>query len=339
MEAGKLRWRDRLALLAKAPSTRMARQVAFKWQEHLTPEQLEALNRHAVKILSEVDYSKVPHKIANMLFSGEAVLANPFLVHYVRPAVRMARTNGYEIANIPIITNPSLTFGGMAVELAPNLRVAELPFGLIFMLREIGRGIVSLNNAMQKGKFEKSKVSAYLCATISLLMFEPLAKIYPILQNTFESTTSFSDKILATRATHALGVFLILHEIGHICCHHKFGLNENDERREMQEHEADVFAVECILAAKAANQRVSPFKDAMLIYICGLFVLMDISANETGLNLDGYPSFKSRYLRILEDAHASTEVRETVEKMGFEVQMAIKPASERVEIVKGMNGL
>ncbi|OWV69631.1 hypothetical protein ATY77_20920 [Rhizobium sp. R634] len=338
MEAVKLRLRDRLALLAKVLSSRIARQVALKSQEHLTPPQLEALNRHVDLILSEVDYSKVPREVADMLLSAEAVLANPFLIHYIRPAVRMARGNGYEIGNIPIITNPSLTFGGMAVELTSDLRVAELPFGLVFMLREIGRGIVSLNNAIKMKKIEKTSVSAYLCATISLLMFEPFVKTYPIFQNVFESTTSCSDKILATQATHALGVFLILHEVGHICCHHAFDLDD-DERREMQEHEADIFAVKCMLAAKRRNQRFSAFNDAMLTYICGLFVLMDVGANETGLDLSGYPSFKSRYLRILENANASAEVRQAVRNMDSEVQKAAKPASERVEIVKTIMGL
>ncbi|KSV67429.1 hypothetical protein N185_30565 [Sinorhizobium sp. GW3] len=333
MEAGKLRWRDRLALLAKIPSQRIARQLALKWQEDLTPKQLEALNHHAALILSEVD-PKIPREIVNL----QTVLANPFLVHYIRPAVRMARKNGYEIGDIPIITNPSLTCGGEAVELAPDLRVVELPFGLIFMLREIGRGIVSLSNAMQRGSFEKTKVSAYLCATISLFMFHPLGKIYPLLKRVFDSTTLLN-KIRAAQATHILGVFLILHEIGHICCNHDLSQYENEKLREQQEHEADLFAVDCMLAVKRSSPRFSAIRDAMLIHICGLFVLMDIGANETGLALDGYPSFKSRYQRILENVDVSAVVRGAVRSMDFEVQMAVKPANERIQAVKKMIGL
>jgi hypothetical protein len=338
METRKFTWRDRLVLLlAKLPSKRMARRVALGWQEGLAPPQLAELYLHVDSIRDQTDSSKLPNELAELLYSVDAILANPFLVHYIRPAIRMAKANGYEIGNIPIITNPSLTFGGAAVPL-PNLCIAELPLGIIFMLREIARGIVSLNNTIQYKKIDKSKQFAYSCSVLSLLMFDKFTDVYPIFFDLFEATTPISEKIFATQATHVLGVFLILHEIGHICCNHDFTLPKGSERRKRQEHEADLFAVECLFAIQRDNPRYTPLRDIMLVYICGLFAIMETGADCNNIDIEGYPRFQDRYLEILAKFDASGKVRKAVMDFHFEVRLASEVAKTQMADIRTLLG-
>jgi hypothetical protein len=105
----------------------------------MSSQQWEALLARADESTRSLDLTGVPVQLRWFLYSPQSMLCHPLLVHYIRPARRMASAAGYATSNIPVITNPNLTFGGHALRLQPsNLTIAEIPLGLVFLFRELG---------------------------------------------------------------------------------------------------------------------------------------------------------------------------------------------------------
>src|SRR3954447_3877285 len=101
-------------------------------------------------------------------------------------------------------------------------------------------------------------------------------------------------------ATEARGMshFLILHEVGHICKNHNLG-PLSDAQRRRQEHEADVFAMECLFSMKRGNAIFEPFRKMSMTHVCNLLSVMEAEFDASGVALDGYPSFKDRRITLL----------------------------------------
>jgi hypothetical protein len=327
MEHPRFNWGARIALLSQWYSIRLARKKGLELRQAMGTEQWEALIARAAENSRHLDLSSVPDQFRSFLFSPESMLCHPLLVHYIRPAMRMASAAGYVATGVPVITNPNLTFGGHAFELEPSaLKIAEIPLGLVFLFRELGRGILNLHNAIQNEQERDIPPSSKACLLLSSLIYQPATVVFQLGETLFKKT-SFKNKLYATQITHVLGVFVILHEIGHICKGHNLTpFSEEESKR--QEHEADIFAVECLFAPKRDNPRYAPFRKIQMIAVCNLLTLMDIHADASAANLYGYPSFKERRLKLLGHFGATDGVSKAVTEAisSFELEVRRSPA-------------
>ena len=312
MVAPKFGWFDKILILARARSSRSTQLRILQTYSKRTPEQKKELDRRIALSCNAQALSEIPSELVNFLFSPQAMLAHPLLVPFIRPATRLARANGYDIVGIPIITSPVLTFGGQAEQLDSGLKVAEIPLGFIFLLREIGRGILNLHHAIQCEETDKAESFADVCSQLSKLIYRPAAEAFNLGQNHF-GKTSFSYKLFATHVSHVLGVFTILHEVCHICKNHNLKPWSHEQIQE-QEFDADIFAVECIFSSKKDSKMYDQWRNQMLIYVCDLFSLMEVELNVSGGELNGYPSFDARRINLLDNFKANEQVRTAVDK-------------------------
>jgi hypothetical protein len=304
----------------------LSRRRALELLQSLNSAQRVELLERIKKAQNKLVLSRMPDDIAKLLFSPQAMLVHPLLIHYIRPAIRMASARGYDASEIPIITNPELTFGGQAVPLASSsLKIAEIPLGLVFLLRELGRGIVNLHNAIQYKESEKVRLFAKACVQLSALIYEPAPVAFSMGEHLFKKIP-FSYKLYAAQASHVLGVFLILHEAGHICRNHNLDpwSDEQIEKIPDQEHQADIFAMECLLSIKKDNPKFQVFRDIEMIYVCDLLSLMEIEFEASGQSLNGYPSFKDRRVTLLSQFESTDDVRNAVILFEQELRRAQK---------------
>jgi hypothetical protein len=177
------------------------------------------------------------------------MLCHPLLIHHIRPATRFASAAGYVTSGIPLITSPDLTFGGRALRLqSSNLAIAEIPLGLVFLFRELGRGIINLHDAIRYKQPQGIDLFAKSCSLLAYLIYQPAPVVFNMGQELVKNT-SLKYKIYASQITQVLTAFVVLHEIGHICKNHNMD-PFSDEESKRQEHEADIFAMECLFAPK-----------------------------------------------------------------------------------------
>jgi hypothetical protein len=318
MDAPRLGWPGRLLLLGNWFSLRLSRRRAAELEKLLGREQFYLLHKRVEMSLSGLPTSQVPTEIVQSFFSAEAMLSHPLLIHYIRPAIRMAAAARYDISGIPVITSPTLTFGGEAVPLGSSgLKVAEIPLAVVFLLRELGRAIVNLHQAIEYNQPDRVQIFARACGRLSTLIYEPAPIAFYIGQNFFRKTSS-AYKLFSAQASQVLAVFLILHEMGHIFKNHALPPRNDDQRRD-QEHDADKFAMHCELAPKRDEVRFEPFRKLQMIYICNLFTLMERELKLSGIPLNGYPSFEARRAVLLEHFQSTRVVRNSVARFEQEV--------------------
>ncbi|PDT44740.1 hypothetical protein CO661_27000 [Sinorhizobium fredii] len=280
----------------------------------LTLEEYRGLLSHVKAETVGMRPPDIADEIFEYYFSPDAMLAHPFLVRYIRPAIRFVESYGCDFGRTPIITSPALTFGGQAIPLdTTKLKVAEIPLGLVFMLREIGRGILNLHNAIARQRANEVESFAQACADVAKLLYEPAAKVYEVSSKKFRST-SLTSKLFSAQTTQVIAVFVILHEAGHICLQHDL----NQVRRD-QEFAADIFAVEAFRSTKK-DTRFNVFYDLALIYVCDLFTIMELEFAVNGGSLLGYPSFAERRNNLLSHFEPAPDVIAVIE--AFRVELA-----------------
>jgi hypothetical protein len=166
-------WGGWAILLPYLYSIKLAKQHAAGLRRHLRTEAWDNLTKKAYDNSLHQDLTGIPAAFGQYLFSSDAMLSHPLLIHFIRPAVRMALAAGHKISGIPIIMNPSLRFGGQTIPLKPDLKVAEIPLGLIFLFRELGRGILNLHNAIYYKEPDNIRVFAQACSDLSILIYKP----------------------------------------------------------------------------------------------------------------------------------------------------------------------
>jgi hypothetical protein len=310
----RITWCGRLALAANSAATRTARNEVLSRYKALTLEEYRDLLTHVKAETAGMRPPDVPDEVFQYYFSPDAMLAHPFLVGYIRPAIRFLKSYGCNFDRTPIITSPALTFGGQAIPLdATKLKVAEIPLGLVFLLREVGRAILNLHNSIAEQSTNKIESCAALCADVAKLLYEPAAMVYEVGSQKFRYT-SLKSKLFSAQTTHVIAVFVILHEAGHICLRHDLNQITRD-----QEFAADIFAVEAFRSAKR-DPKFNVFYDLALIYVCDLFSIMELEFALNGGSLLGYPSFAERRDNLLFHFKPAPDVMAAIE--AFRVRMA-----------------
>ena len=195
MDRPGLGWRGRIAMLSQWPAIRRARKRRLVLRNSMSAEQWEDLTARVDEITKDLSFQNLPDQLRSFLFSPEAMLCHPLLVAHIGPAVRFASAAGYETSSIPVISSPKLTFGGQARELQPsNLRIAEIPLGLVMLLRELGRGILNLHNAIQYNQPQNIELFGKVCSALSDLAHQP-APVAFYAGESFFRKTSFKYKI------------------------------------------------------------------------------------------------------------------------------------------------
>lgn len=329
MKSASSTWRGHFLVLTQWFSIRLARRKGLELREYMTDQQwgdlLAKADAYSASIASDSVHDT---KIREFLYSSQSMLCHPMLVHYIRPAKRLAAAAGYAGDGIPVITNPNLTFGGRAFELERSaLKVAEIPLGLVFLFRELGRGILSLHNAIENSETQNVPMYARACSLLSTLIYKSALVVYPMGEAIFKGMP-FKNSVYAAHMAHILGVFVILHEMGHICKDHNL-MPLSEEESKAQEHEADIFAMECLFAPKKNRPAFASYRKIQMACVCHLFSLMDLHAETSGANLYGYPSFNERKRKLLNHFAmtdgVSDAVRRSVETFEREVWIAPPP--------------
>lgn len=308
----KLGWSMHALLTAKLYSRHLCRIRIGNLRKSLTPAQFDYLEatakQYSEMLTAENQRSKfpMPRRLFDMMCSTEAMLCHPMIIHYIRPATRMAALNGVKIDAIPIITSPSLQLGAQAFR--PGVKpvpVAEIRLGSMFLLREVGLGIINLHNAIEKVDLCRVDQYARVCCALSGVLRAHAITAFALSKTMFKDTP-FSYRLFASQVTHVLGTFLILHEIAHICLRHD---PINREEITANEHEADVFAMKCLFSPKAGNPRYNPFRDVMLAYVCHWLSMIDKEMVHSGSPLHGHPAYSDRREKLLDHFKASEAVR------------------------------
>jgi len=331
MERSRLGLGGQIALLSQWYSIRLARKQGLELRHAMSAQQWQALLAKVEENSRSLDlWTEVPDQVRSFLFSPQSMLCHPLLVHHIRPAKRFASAAGYVTSGIPVITNPNLTFGGRALPLQPsNLIIAEIPLGLVFLFRELGRGILNLHNAIEYKQQRNIETFAKACSLLSYLIYQPAPVVFKVGEKLFEKT-SFKYKTYATLFTQILSAFVILHELGHICKSHNLDpLSEDESKR--QEHDADIFAMECLFAPKRENPTYAPLRRLQMITVCNLLTLMDLEFEMSGAKLNGYPSFSDRRLKLLHHFDSTDGVADGVMESisAFELEVRSAPKFRR----------
>ncbi|TCA08572.1 hypothetical protein E0H63_07120 [Rhizobium leguminosarum bv. viciae] len=305
-------WWARLALAANSAATRPARNEVLGRYQNLTPEKYQSLLSHIEAEIAGTRPVNIPDEIFEYYFSSEAMLAHPLLVSYIRPSIRFVESYGFDFNGTPIIASPALTFGGQAVPLDADMKVAEIPLGLVFLFREVGRAILNLHNSIAMQRVSDVRSYARICAEIAELLYKPAAKVYEHCIEKFRPT-SLKSKLFSAQTTQVIAVFVILHEAGHICLRHNL-----DEVSPAQEFAADIFAVEAFRSAKR-DPKFNVFYDLALIFVCDLFSIMELEFTVNGGSLLGYPSFSERRDNLLSHFKPPPDVTAAIEAFGVEI--------------------
>ena len=331
MEHPRLGWHGRLALLSQYFSIRLARKKALELRQSMSSEKWDSLVAEAIRNSKKITSTDLPDQIRAFMFSPDAMLCHPLLVHYIRPAMRMASAAGYPISGTPVLTNPELTFGGRALSLQPSdLKVAEIPLGLVFLFRELGRGILNLHNAIEYNQENEIRIFAKACSQLAFLIYQPAPVIFRVGEVLFKGTP-FKNKVYASQITQVLAVFVVLHELGHICMNHDLN-PAGDEASKAQEHDADIFAMECQFAPKHGNPAFAPFRRIQMAAVCHLLTLMDIEFEVSGMPLDGYPTFQERRLRLLRHFENTDAVTDAVIRSVHRFEMEVRSSPKSLTV-------
>jgi hypothetical protein len=313
---------ERLILLQIALSRWLCRRNISDFNNAITSEAKERLLEKAIKECAYLDVSHLNVDIVTALFSPESMLQHPLLMHFIRPASRMALNLGYKVNGVPIVSSPNLRFAGRTSMLdEQNLKIAEIPLGSILLLRELASAILNLHNAIAYGESEKVQFFARVCRFLSALLCKPAPYAFHLSQASFASMP-ISYTLYSSQVYNVLGVFLILHELGHICLRHNLD-PISDQQSCAQELAADVFAMEGLFSPKKDNPRYEPFRKMQMIYICHMLSIFEIGYTDMGIKLDGYPSFASRREALLTHFQSGTDVISSVNE--FNVAIAVLP--------------
>jgi hypothetical protein len=310
--------------LANAFSAAFSRRENESLEKSLGRDAYEALLDHVRASSANVNTLQIPSDFIEDMLSPSAMLSHPLLVHFIRPATRMARSLGYDVRHIAVISNASLTYAGRAIVLDGfNVSVVEIPLGTVLILRELARVILNLHNAIQYEDHANINTFSRLCRILSNMLYAPAQHAYFVSQQ-LVNDIKFAYELYAAQAYHVLGAFLILHEMGHIIREHDLD-PINEEQSHRQEYEADVFAMECEFAPKMHSRAFESFRELQMIYVCHMFSIFDIGYVDAGIKMDDYPSFSDRRSNLLSRLHASDRVMRAVDLFDRAVRSLPKP--------------
>jgi hypothetical protein len=248
----------------------------------------------------------------------EAILSNPFITPYRRPAFRLLPVETREkLFYIPIVATPALDFGAFSRKFACSGRpFVEIPFGVMFLLRPIGE--IAIGIYVSDVEKKTADIEVYRDALLALIreMSSPTPTIFLRVNERLGTLSRPSLKFVHT--SHVMGSFILLHEFGHVILDHwvpnidaGLGLTEYDRLR-LQELSADEFAAQCILRPKEKSSIPwDDIRELHLLIVCLLLIvlqkLIQVPRN--------YPRFEERRQALLDTFKAPQRLRSSVSRM------------------------
>jgi hypothetical protein len=282
-------------------SVMTATEGATKARPSRTSGSQEAL--HSLKKIPEWEAAMNPILILN----------NPYITPYRRPAFRLLPERfRSSLINIPIVATPQFHFEAFSSKFTSSgRRFVELPFGVMFMLRPLAE--IALGFYMNQ---TPNAVFALYQEALCFLVREiatPTPAIFAGVTNILGKRSRF--KLSTVHTAHLMGVFILLHELGHAALDHcapgDMAMLNHGERHLLrnQEFRADEFAALAILRTEATDS--VPWDDVRemhLLCICLLFLVLDKVFKVP----EYYPSFVERLSTLLDTFRAPDRLRRSV---------------------------
>jgi hypothetical protein len=264
------------------------------------------------------------------ILSPERVLANPLLTPYRRPALRLLPAAQREILNLtPILLVPRFNFNAFASKFKNSDRkFVQLPFGFVFGLRciaEIALGLYK-NDTLQERRHDYFEALSVLAAELS----GPTLNLYVNVFSKLGRKARSRPSLPVIQCAHVMGIFLLLHEFGHVGLDHWIPPSvqklstQQKERLRSQELGADEFAARCIL--RAPKGMSVPWDDVREMH--SLFILMLLLTLETHCRVrslkvpEYYPSFSERSQSLISTLEAPPRLRASIRELASQFAVA-----------------
>jgi hypothetical protein len=287
------------------------------------------LTRTAALLQGDPDNAWGGHELEALL-SPERVLANPLLTPYRRPAFRFLPASQRESLSLtPILVVPRFSFNAFANKFkVSDKRFVQLPFGFVFGLRciaEIGLGLY-------RGDQFRDPQLDYFGALLVLArdLGGPTLNLYFDVYEKLGRKVHDRVSLSVVQCVHVMGVFLLLHELGHVSLDHWIPSSirhltiEETMRLRSQELAADEFAVRCIL--RETQDSHVPWDDVREMHC--LFVLILLLTLETHcrvqkLNVPNhYPSFSERTQSLIRTLKAPSRLEKSIGELADRFALA-----------------
>lgn len=264
------------------------------------------------------------------VLTPDQVLANPLLTPYRRPAFRFLPAEQRESLKLtPILIAPRFGFNAFANKFrTSDKRFVQLPFGVIFGLRCIAEVALGLyrTDKLHEPPHDYIGALSVLATELSGPTLNLYFDVYSKLGREVHNRVSLS----VVQCVHVMGVFLLLHELGHVGLDHWIPpniqhLSEAERMRlRSQELAADEFAVRCIL--RTVQGSLVPWDDVREMH--SLFIFMLLLTLEThcrvrGLNVpDYYPSFSERMKSLITSLKAPPRLARSLDELASRFALA-----------------
>ncbi len=257
------------------------------------------------------------------VLSPERVLANALLTPYRRPAFRFLPAGQRGTLSLtPILVTPRFNFNAYANKFkVSDKRFVQLPFGVIFGLRcvaEIALGLYQIDKlqAPRDNYFEALSVLATELGGPTLNLY---FDVYSKLGRDVHGRVPLS----VVQCVHVMGVFLLLHEFGHVGLDHWIPsslqhLSEQEKMRlRSQELAADEFAARCILRSmQRSHVPWDSVREMHTLFILMLLLTLETHCRVRNRNVpDYYPSFSERRQSLIRSLKATPRLEASIDEL------------------------
>ncbi|MDX1158756.1 hypothetical protein [Sinorhizobium medicae] len=266
------------------------------------------------------------------LLDVKCILHNPFILPYRRPALRFCPPQYRELlTSTPVVTIPDFHFHASTRRFAGSKRAfVKVPFGLVFALGAIARAAFGVYQDLDGRRYSTLKKKLSALFLIAGNITAPTPALAAAVTQTMGSVTILSVTKPA-HVMHVMGVFVLLHEFGHVALNHQPCGPEPTrlelERAMAQEFEADAFALASILRVDLKGS--VPWDDARKLHafcVCMLLLTLELHTNLRSVRLrPQYPSFVERCKVLLDQFAAPESLRDAVDHFSYVIGVGGQP--------------
>lgn len=229
----------------------------------------------------------------------------------------------------PILLVPRFNFNAFASKFkVSDRRFVQLPFGFVFGLRciaEIALGLYE-NDKLQERRYDYFEALSVLATELSGPTLNLYVNVFSKLGKKTRSRPSFS----VIQCAHVMGIFLLLHEFGHVGLDHwippsvqKLSTQERVRLRS-QELSADEFAARCILRApQGTSVRWDDVREMHSLFILMLLLTLETHCRVRNLKVpEYYPSFSERSQSLMITLEAPARLRTSIGELASQFALA-----------------
>jgi hypothetical protein len=288
-------------------------------------EELEAISREAFdsdvtsrEFVKNASSASVPAALLS-IFNPDPFVRSSVILPYRRPALKFVPEHmKHTLARTPILVTSNFQMGGYASVLSSGLPYIEIPYGLIIYLGVLSRVIIGIVEHLDD--VSKIELEAYKRCYIGIArsLFSPALSVWIVINQSLGNPIGKA-KLQLAHGAHVMGVFVLLHEYGHVALNHisnqldaSADIESGEEWR--NEFAADWFAAKSLLRWKDDRQRHwDDVRELHLFLICALLLTFDKVFEANGQEIPkSHPSGRERCKALLETSGAPERVRRTL---------------------------